>query len=228
MESIREQLLNLKNEDFKKFSEKIINTNYEIIGVKTDVLKKLAKQNISSYKDYFKENHIYYEEYMIHGFMLGYLKIPLNELMLYINDYIKLIDNWAMVDSIVSNLKVFKKHEKEVFELAKLYVNSEKEFEIRFGYCILLSYYICTSKQQYIYEIFSLCNKKHNMYYVQMMVAWLLSVSYIKFKEETYQLLLNNNLDDFTYNKTISKICDSYRVSKDDKQLLKKMRRKYE
>ena len=43
MNTIREQLLNLKNEDFKKFSEKIINTNYEIIGIKTDILKKIIQ-----------------------------------------------------------------------------------------------------------------------------------------------------------------------------------------
>lgn len=226
MNTIREQLLNLKNEDFKKFSEKIINTNYEIIGIKTDILKKIAKDNICNYKDYFKDNHIYYEEYMIHGFMLGDLKLPLNELIIYINDYIKFIDNWAMVDSIVSNLKVFKKYEKEVFELAKNYINAKKEFEIRFGYCILLSYYICAYKEQYIDEIFSLCNKSHTMYYVQMMVAWLLSISYIKFKEKTYQFLLSNELDNFTFNKTISKICDSYRISKEEKQQLKYLRRK--
>ena len=153
-------------------------------------------------------------------------KLPLNELIIYINDYIKFIDNWAMVDSIVSNLKVFKKYEKEVFELAKNYINSKEEFEIRFGYCILLSYYICAYKEQYIDAIFSLCNKSHPMYYVQMMVAWLLSISYIKFKEKTYQFLLSNKLDNFTFNKTISKICDSYRISKEEKQQLKYLRRK--
>jgi 3-methyladenine DNA glycosylase AlkD len=64
------------------------------------------------------------------------------------------------------------------------------------------------------------------MYYVQMMVAWLLSISYIKFKEKTYQFLLSNKLDNFTFNKTISKICDSYRISKEEKQQLKYLRRK--
>ena len=59
-----------------------------------------------------------------------------------------------------------------------------------------------------------------------MMVAWLLSVAYVKFKEEVLQFLYNNNLDDFTYNKTISKICDSFRVSKQEKEQLKKIRRK--
>jgi len=225
---VREKLLILKNNQMKNFSEKIINTKYPILGVKTEALKKLAKQNIDHYKKYIKKQHLYYEEYLIHGFMLGYLKLPLNELINYINDYIKLIDNWAMVDSIVSNLKIFKKYKQEAFLLAKQYINSQNEFEIRFGYCILLSYYICTLEKQYLDEILCICNKKHETYYVQKMVAWLLSVSYIKFKEETVLFLYNNKLDNFTYNKTISKICDSHRVSQEDKEQLKKLRRKYE
>lgn len=228
MYNIRKDLENIQNDQLKQFNEKIINTKYKVLGVKTDVLKKLSKENINNYKDYFKENHIYYEEYMIHGFMLGYLKLTLEELIPYINDYIELIDNWAMVDSIVSNLKILKKYEKETFELAKSYLKSDKEFKVRFGYCIFLSYYINTSKKEYIDEILELCNKRHESYYIQMMVAWLLSFSYIKFKEKTFSFLLYNNLDNFTFNKTISKICDSFRVAKEEKEKLKKLRRAYE
>lgn len=228
MHIIRKELESIQNDQLKQFNKKIINTKYNVLGVKTEVLKKIAKENISKYKDYFKENHIYYEEYMIHGFMLGYLKLTLEELIPYINDYIELIDNWAMVDSIVSNLKIFNKYEREVFELAKSYLKSNKEFKVRFGYCIFLSYYINKSKEEYIDEILTLCNKNHDLYYIQMMVAWLLSFSYIKFKEKTFSFLLYSNLDNFTFNKTISKICDSYRVTKEEKEQLKKMRKAYE
>lgn len=228
MHNIRLQLENIQNEKLKQFNERIVNTKYKVLGIKLDVLKRIAKENINLYEDYFKQNHIYYEEYMIHGFMLGYLKKPFGELIPYINDYIKLIDNWAMVDSIVSNLKILNKYELESIDFAKQCIISSEEFKVRFGYCILLSYYICKCKKQYLNEIYLLCNKEHKDYYIQMMVAWLLSFAYIKYKEETYSFLLYNSLDDFTFNKTISKICDSYRVSKEEKEQLKKMRRKYE
>ena len=223
---MREELLKLGVIEYKKFSEKIINTNYSMIGIKTETLKKIAKQNINNYKEYFKDNHLYYEEYMIHGFMLGYLKIPFNELFVYIEEYINYVDCWSMVDSIVSNLKIIKKHKDETFVIAKKYISSNDEFRIRFGYCILLSYYINTGDENKINEILTLCNKKHSLYYVQMMVAWLLSVAYVKFKEKVLNFLKDNNLDDFTYNKTISKICDSLRVNKEEKIFLKEMRRK--
>ena len=222
---MKEYLFNIQSEQLKKFSEKIINTKYPIIGIKTDVLKKLAKENINNFKQYFNQTHIYYEEYMIHGFMLGYLKLPYVEVMEYVDEYINYIDCWSMVDSIVSNLKIYKKHINETFTLAKEYIKSNSEFRVRFGYCILLSYYINSSKKEYLNEILQLCNKSHDKYYIQMMVAWLLSVAYVKFKEEVLKFLYSNNLDNFTYNKTISKICDSYRVSKEEKSILKNMRR---
>lgn len=53
--------------------------------------------------------------------------------------------------------------------------------------------------------------------------AWLLSMCFIKYKDKTYKFLLNNNLDTFTFNKTISKICDSLKVDKETKINLKKL-----
>ena len=130
MHNIRLQLENIQNEKLKQFNERIVNTKYKVLGIKLDVLKRIAKENINLYEDYFKQNHIYYEEYMIHGFMLGYLKKPFGELIPYINDYIKLIDNWAMVDSIVSNLKILNKYELEdlraLYKLDRSYSNYSK------------------------------------------------------------------------------------------------------
>ena len=65
---------------------------------------------------------------------------------------------------------------------------------------------------------------KLDSYYVKMAMAWLLSITYINYKKETIEFLNTGLLDKFTHNKTISKICDSYRVSKKDKEEIKKLR----
>jgi 3-methyladenine DNA glycosylase AlkD len=57
-----------------------------------------------------------------------------------------------------------------------------------------------------------------------MAIAWLLSVCYVKFKDLTFAFLQNHKLDDFILNKTISKICDSYRVLEQDKLKIKQLR----
>ena len=58
-----------------------------------------------------------------------------------------------------------------------------------------------------------------------MAVAWAVSVCYVKFPEKTRAFLLNNELDDFTHNKSIQKIRESYRVSKAEKEELKGWKR---
>ena len=47
-----------------------------------------------------------------------------------------------------------------------------------------------------------------------------------KNEEKTREFLKNNKLDDFTYNKSLQKMIESNRVSKEVKDELKKMKRK--
>ena len=56
---------------------------------------------------------------------------------------------------------------------------------------------------------------KHEDYYVKMGLAWAISIFYIKQPQLTLPLLQENNLDDFTHNKAIQKIRESFRVSKE-------------
>ena len=59
-----------------------------------------------------------------------------------------------------------------------------------------------------------------------MSVAWLISICYIKFKKETLNYINNNKLNDFTYNKAIQKIIESKRITKEEKEELKKLKRR--
>ena len=62
--------------------------------------------------------------------------------------------------------------------------------------------------------------------YAKMAVAWALQVCYVKFPEKTRWLFENNSMDDFTYNKAIQKIRESYQVSREEKDELGRMKRK--
>jgi len=57
-----------------------------------------------------------------------------------------------------------------------------------------------------------------------MAVAWAISLCFVKFEEKTMNYLKNNKLDDFTYNKSLQKICESLRVDKDTKAIIKSMK----
>ena len=57
-------------------------------------------------------------------------------------------------------------------------------------------------------------------------VAWALSVFFIHAPEKKWQYLEDNCLDDFTFNKSLQKITESYRVTPQDKAKIRAMKRK--
>ena len=208
---------------YKLFNDKIINTNYETIGIRMPILKKLAKEIAKSdYHEYFNKEHKYYEEYMIYGLIIGYLKLPFIEILNLLDSYIPYIDNWACVDTTVSNLKCFKDNLNDGYKYILKLIKGDT-YSIRFGLVLLLNYYI---KDEYIDHILNLIlNIKNNEYYVMMAKAWLLSYTYINYKEKTLQVLMNPKIDKVLVNKTISKICDSYRLNSKDKEEVRSYRR---
>ena len=220
------ELYSLQDLKYKDFNSKIVGTN-NVIGVRTPELKRIAKSIArGDYKSFIENNkHEYYEETLVHGLVLGYLKLEFDELKYYIDSFIPLIDNWAVCDMTVANLKIFKKNKtKDIcFNEIKKYIKNYNPWINRFGYILLLDYFI---EEDYISEIFELCENYKDHYYVKMGVAWLISVCYIKFKGRTLTFLKNNNLDDWTYNKAIQKIIESNRVSDEDKKMLRGMKRK--
>lgn len=216
-------LFTLKDSKYKEFHSKLILQN-NIIGIRTPLLKEIAKKiSKGDYKTFIKLNrHKYYEETIIHGLIIGYLN-DFNKNLTLLDEFIPYVDNWAVNDIVCANMKILKKHQKEGFTKILNYIESNNPFHIRIGIVLLLDFYI---NDKYIDKIFKIIdNIKNDNYYVQMANAWLLSICYIKYKEKTYNYLLNNNLDKFTFNKTISKICDSKRVDIKDKEKLKKIRK---
>lgn len=216
-------LFTLQDTKYKEFHSKLILSN-NLIGIRTPILKEIAKKiSKGDYKTFIKLNkHEIYEETIIHGLIIGYLS-NFNESLNMLDNFIPYVDNWAINDIVCANMKMFKKYQEIGFNKILNYIESNNPFQIRIGIVLLLDFYI---NDKYIDKIFDIVdNIKNDNYYVRMASAWLLSICYIKYKEKTYNYLLNNNLDKFTFNKTISKICDSKRVDIKDKEKLKKIRK---
>ena len=220
------ELYSLQDLKYKEFHSKLIMSD-KLIGVRTPELKRIAKVIArSNYEDFFKENrHELYEENLVHGLVLGYLKLDFIELKPLVEDFIPYIDNWAVCDATVANLKVYKKNKTKdiVFNEIKNYLKNDNPWINRFGYVLLLEYFI---EEKYMDEIFELCENYKDHYYVKMAIAWLISMCYIKYKGRTITFLKKHKLDVWTHNKAIQKIIDSYRVDNMDKVILRGLKRK--
>jgi len=224
---IIKELLNNQDLEYKKFHSKLCTTKYEIIGVRVPIVKEIAKRYSKEYgiKVIDELSNEYYEEVLIKGLIIGYSKESNEIRETYIKEFIPEIDNWAICDSTISNMKFIKKDLDLFYEfITNNYQNSKGTYSLRFMIVVFLNYYL---ESKYIKNVLNIIdNINSSEYYVNMAIAWLLSIAYIKNKEITIEYLNNNNLDKFTHNKTIQKICESYQVSKEEKELLKLKKRK--
>ena len=225
---IREKLLSLAEEDYAKFSSALIPGIDNLIGVRIPLLRKIAneivKNNFEQYLRY--EDLIYFEERMLQGIIIGSIKegkYDIKYILTLVEGFVPKIDNWSICDSFCAGLKAVKKHKEIVWNFLTPYFSSSKEYEVRFAVVILLDFYI---DKEYIHKVLSILNNiTHQGKYVKMAVAWAISKCYVEFPKETLEYLKNNTLDDFTYNKALQKICESLKVDRETKKIIKNMKR---
>jgi len=217
-------LISLKDDKYKEFNSKLITTKYKMLGIRMPLLRKIASDIFKS--DYQKFLEVagtnYFEEVMIKGFVIAKIK-DIKELEKYFDNYIDLIDNWAINDSFCNSLKIVNKNKDYFMNMVLKLINRGKEYHLRVGLIILLNFYI---QKEYLKKIFGILdNINSGLYYVNMACAWLLCEVFTKYSDITLEYLENNKLNKFTINKTVSKIRDSYRVSKELKDYVLKYRR---
>ncbi len=225
-QQIKEKLFELADKKYKDFHRSLCPGTNNIIGVRIPILRKYAKELSKEYDIEELLNQIddeYYEETMLQGMLIGLSKKQFSIVKKYIDKFVPKIDNWAICDTFCTGLKIIKKNKEEMFELIQKYLKSNKEFEIRFAIVIILDYYIEKEYLKRDFEIFDSINSKK--YYAQMAIAWAISICLIKFYDETIKYLENGKLDKFTYNKSLQKAIESYRITNEQKEFLKSIKR---
>jgi len=223
--SFKQYLKSIAQKKNAQFSARIIPGAENILGVRVPMLrtaaKEIAKGDWAGFLIQAQDNTL--EEVMIQGIIIGKANIKIEEVIKMSIDYLPKINNWALCDCFCASLKIVAKSKDEFLPFLKACLASDEQYTIRFAVVMLLNYYV---EEKYIcYILETLNNIHHDSYYIRMSVAWAISVCYNKFKNETIALLMENDLDDFTFNKAIDKITDSHRVPALEKNNLKKLKR---
>ena len=233
-EEIRKHLFELQDLKYREFHSKLMPTISEdvIIGIRTPVLRAYAKELIKCAQndEYVKTGlhnfmedlpHKYYEENNLHGMLIEAIKdyeLCIREL----NKFIIYIDNWATCDLI--NPKVVKKYPKQFLEQIQLWLSSDKPYPIRYAIGMLMRYYLeDLFDETYLQWV---KDKQCDEYYVNMMIAWYYATALAKQYESVLPYLENNVLETWVHNKTIQKAIESYRITPEQKDYLKTLRRK--
>ena len=205
----------LEKSDERKaaFDQKLISTKFKINGVKTSDIEIFVKFLFKEKVDLNLLPITCYEDILIKGFLIAkqkdqeLKKKELQKLLPY-------IDNWGSCDMICGRLKKMDGEEKFFQEL--LY--SSNPFYKRFGIVWLKNFVLKKDVKNTITQILEVSDDN---YYVKMAQAWAVADGFVFDFESTFEVLKTYK-DDFIVRKSISKANDSFRITKANKEILKK------
>ena len=219
-EKYLDYLVSLEDKKYREFHRSIVgHTNLKLIGIRVPKLRSIAREISKGNVDEFLKRigNTYYEEVMIYGFVLANSEEEYIDR--YLMDYIKKVDNWAICDSFVSSLKIINKKMGKYWMYFTSLMDLNSEFQTRTSIVVFMNYYLCDNYIDRVLNIVS--NIRTDYYYINMSISWLLSVAIINYQDKVIDILKSKKLSKFVQNKTISKIQDSYRVTKEIKDLVK-------
>ena len=218
----------LENQDLKyrEFSYKLNPTvdKESYIGVRIPVLRSISKivekeKDIDIFLNTLP--HKYFEEYLIHRYILEYMK-DYDKALTLLNKLLPYLNSWSLTDGF-KNKSFLKRKNDYLAEIYK-WIDSDNTYISRFGIGQLMNFLKDDFKIEYLEKVIS--KKTYDDYYLEMMISWFFQVSFTYHFSETYNIFKNAPLNKFIINKTISKCNDSYRISDENKKLLKDLRRK--
>lgn len=207
--------------------ERIKKLSRTSLGVSVPAMRKLAQKIAKgNYQEFIeKDKGESFEIRMVHAFVLGYAKDDINILLKYFKEFMPYVNDWAINDALCNNFKQAKIYPEIVWQFLMQYQHTSKEFESRIISVMLLSHYLT---DKYIDKVIEILDKLNtDKYYAQMGVAWAVATIMGKYPEKCMNYLQSAtcHLDKTTYNKSLQKIRESFRVSKEIKQKVKDMRK---
>lgn len=217
-------LKSISEEKFRDFSSKLIPDTPNMLGIRTPDLRKIAKEilkgNYAEFLECKKSNC--HEEVIIEGLVMAGIKCGYDEMSGYMKRFADNIYNWAICDTV--SFKGMKKYLPELFADIEYFIYHKNPWVQRFGFGLLLEFYLTDEYIDRVLEYTDSVNS--DFYYVQMMQSWLVATAAAKQRDKTIAYLEHDNLNDFTHNKAIQKMRESYRISKEDKEYIKSLKRK--
>lgn len=223
---VKSKLFEMQDLQYKSFHSKLMPTVNpdKIIGVRVPELRRFAKEfSKSKEAEIFIKNlpHKYYEEDNLHAFLIEQMK-DYQQVIYELNRFLPFVDNWATCDGLTP--KIFAKHTDELIGEIDNWLKSEQIYTVRFAVNMLMKFYLEDNfKEDYLQKVADI---KSDEYYVKMVQAWYFATALAKQRNSAVLYLTENKLDEWVHNKTIQKAVESYRITPEQKEYLKKLKRK--
>ena len=226
---IQKELFEMQDLKYRDFHSKLMPTvdKEKVIGVRIPQLRKYASSFLKlSSREEINEfmhtlPHQYYEEDNLHAFIIEKIK-DYEECINALNAFLPYVDNWATCDMM--NPKVLKKESERLLEQVKVWLKAKETYVVRFAMGCLMNYYL---EENFTTECADLVAEvQSDEYYIRMMQAWYFATALAKQYDAVLPYLLEHRLSMWVHNKTIQKAVESYRITTEQKDYLKTLKRK--
>lgn len=229
MDKIEKLLFEHQDEKYKVFNMSLLPTldKSSAIGVRMPWLRNIAKrlEKDDAFSSFEKQEflrelpHRYFEENMLHAIFLSSEK-DFGKAIEDIEQFLPYVDNWAVCDTF--SPKCFANNKSALWAHIEKWLDSNCTYVVRFG--------IVNAMRHFLDEDFSISKFERviftmsNEYYVNMAIAWYVSVALSKHYAEALPYIEGKVMPTWVHNKSIQKACESFRVAEGNKTYLKTLK----
>lgn len=225
VQEIRDRLFALQDPEYRLFQSKLMPTVDPacVIGVRIPALRKLSRELAGTEQAaaFVRQlPHDYYEENNLHGFLIASLR-DYGETVAALESFLPHVDNWATCDLL--HPRAFDKRPEALPDQLFRWLQSDRTYTVRFAMGMLMSLYLDEAfRPGYADWIAGI---KSEEYYVNMMAAWYFATALAKRWDDVFPYLTDHRLPVWTHNKAIQKAIESRRISPEQKQILRSLKR---
>lgn len=224
MTEIQKKIFALQDTDYQAFNIKLNPTvdPDTIIGVRIPALRALAKElKGSDEAERFIAvlPHVYFEEYLLHCFLIGTIK-NFDEGLRKTERLLPYLNSWALTDSL--RIKAFHKTPEKLLPHIEKWLESDHPYTVRYGILCLMNEFLNDRfLDRYPAMVAAV---KSEEYYVKMMQAWYFATALAKQYDAVLPYLTEQRLEQWVHNKTIQKAIERYRITDEQKAYLRTLK----
>jgi len=211
-----------------------------LIGVRVPVMRRIAKEfaatatpaELARFLD--KLPHKYFEENQVHLFVVERIK-EFDECLFRLEQFLPYVDNWAVCDG--KSPKALLKEPERFYAKICEWLKSNKAYTVRFAVNMLMAFFLedrfdkvhlelVASVDENLFDDSAADNvsRPTDRYYVQMVVAWYFATALAKQWKAAFPYVQGRKLSPWIHAKTIQKACESFRITVEQKAILRKLK----
>ena len=164
--------------------------------------------------------HGTFEENQLHSFVIAQER-DFDKLVGEIERFLPFVDNWATCDQL--SCRGLAANPDAALAKARSWLESDHEYTVRFAIGVLMELFL---DERFRLEFFAwVIGVSRPEYYVNMMRAWYFAEALAKQPAAAEAVIASGALDAWTHNKAIQKAVESRRISPEQKDRLRAMKR---